>query len=156
MSAVTDKAEVKVPPPLFLIGPLGVGLGLHMAFPLDLTSLGVPQAIGGGVLALLGLAFSLTAAWGLIRRRTDLIHTGATTAVLVNGPFRISRNPIYAGALVTYVGVAVAANSIAALALFPVAFLLMRYAAIGPEERYLEAKFGEEYRGYSSRVRRWL
>ncbi len=155
-TTMNDKAKVKVPPPLFFLTPLAGGLALQMVFPLRFLPAGSLQLAIGVSIAIIGLAFSLIAARTLVRAKTDLMFTKSTTAVVIRGPYQISRNPIYAGASLMYVGVAIALNSLWSLGLFPAAILLILLGAILPEERYLEQKFGREYLTYKSRVRRWL
>jgi protein-S-isoprenylcysteine O-methyltransferase Ste14 len=78
-----------------------------------------------------------------------------TTAIVTEGPYRFTRNPIYLSLAVLYAGLAVMANALWSLLLLAV-MLIIHYAVILPEERYLEQKFGEEYRSYKAKVRRWL
>jgi protein-S-isoprenylcysteine O-methyltransferase Ste14 len=76
--------------------------------------------------------------------------------LVVFGPYRFSRNPDCIGQALICTGIALVMNSMwVLLALFP-ALLLVRYAVIAREERYLESLFGEEYASYRRRVRRWL
>ena len=79
-----------------------------------------------------------------------------TTSVLARGPFRVSRNPIYLQMLVICIGFALHAANPWILLLTPVVAWCLQAFAIVPEEVYLEGKFGEEYRDYKRRVRRWL
>ena len=78
------------------------------------------------------------------------------TALVTEGPYRRSRNPIYLGMALIYLGVVCATASPGALALFPAVILVMEFGVIRREERYLERRFGEPYRSYKSHVRRWL
>ena len=77
-------------------------------------------------------------------------------ALVAEGPFRFSRNPIYVALTLIYCGIGVAADSGWVLGLAVPLLAVMRYGVIAPEERYLEAKFGDAYRDYKGRVRRWL
>ncbi len=63
---------------------------------------------------------------------------------------------MYLGMALVYLGVTLLMNSVWCLLLFPLALLALHLLAIRPEERYLSAKFGEEYRQYTTRVRRWI
>ena len=78
------------------------------------------------------------------------------TALVSCGLYRRSRNPIYIALLVAYAGIGVAADSPAVLVLAIPAIAVVRIGVIAREERYLEAKFGAQYRRYQSAVRRWL
>ena len=79
-----------------------------------------------------------------------------TTALVTTGPFRFSRNPLYVALTLAYLGIAVAAQSLWALALLIVVLIVMQQGVIGREERYLERPFGADYLRYKERVRRWI
>jgi protein-S-isoprenylcysteine O-methyltransferase Ste14 len=79
-----------------------------------------------------------------------------TTKIVTTGAFSISRNPLYLGGVCVLLGISLAFNLP-----WVFIFLLPSIAAchsilIAPEEDYLAAKFGEEYREYTARVYRWL
>jgi protein-S-isoprenylcysteine O-methyltransferase Ste14 len=78
------------------------------------------------------------------------------TALVVTGPYRFSRNPMYVGATLFYIGISFWVNSLWPLLLLPVVLVIMSRGVIAREEAYLERLFGDEYRSYRSRVRRWL
>ncbi len=73
-----------------------------------------------------------------------------------SGPYRFTRNPIYLGMTIIFTGIAIAADSIWVLALLVPVLVIMNIGVIMREERYLEGKFGEDYRQYKASVRRWL
>jgi protein-S-isoprenylcysteine O-methyltransferase Ste14 len=79
-----------------------------------------------------------------------------TTALVTEGPFRYSRNPIYVALTLLYVGVALLINALWILLLVVPAVLVLRYGVIAREEAYLTRKFGDAYRQYTTQVRRWL
>ncbi len=82
--------------------------------------------------------------------------TGASTALVIEGPFRWSRNPMYWGLTLIVLGIAIYVGSVPFL-LVPVAFLLtLNFGFVPWEERRLEETFGDPYRAYRDRVRRWL
>jgi protein-S-isoprenylcysteine O-methyltransferase Ste14 len=135
--------------------PLIVGVLLSAA-DLDPVHLPVSVRIVGWVL--IGL-FAFWNGWALAvmaRHRTGLLPGQSTTTLLERGPFRMSRNPLYLGLIILYLGVALISRSLWAVALLPLAILALRWGAIVPEEHYLRSTFGAEYRAYQDRVRRWL
>lgn len=79
-----------------------------------------------------------------------------STAIVTDGIYGFTRNPMYLAMTLVYVAMSLAVDSIVALLLLPLVLLAIRHAVIGREERYLEAKFGDEYRHYKASVRRWL
>jgi len=112
-------------------------------------AVGMPFIVVGAILATLAVAT-------LIRAKTDLAFTRPTTAIVMHGPFRLSRNPIYLAGTLLFVGAALAVNTLWLLALLPIVILLIIFGAVIPEERFLERKFEDEYSEYRSRVRRFL
>ena len=109
--------------------------------------------------AVLTLLCAIVFVWGLVsleRKKTSIDPYTPTRAIVTNGPYRISRNPLYVSMVLGYLGAAVWTAAPATLVLLPVALLVLHYGVIAREERYLEAKFGDEYREYKRRVRRWL
>ena len=96
-------------------------------------------------------------AFRLMRKAgTNVDPTQPTTALVVKGPFQLTRNPLYLSLTLIYSGIAMLMNALWAMLILPFVLLVMRLGVIDREERYLERKFGEEYRQYKARVRRWL
>ncbi|MFQ5468202.1 MAG: methyltransferase family protein [Kiloniellaceae bacterium] len=111
--------------------------------------------MGGGLIA---AGFAL-AAWAIrtFRAAGTNVETGKpATTVVEAGPYRYSRNPIYVGLSAIMVGIGVALDNVWIVGLLVPVLAIMRVGVIGREERYLEGKFGDAYRGYRARVRRWL
>ena len=142
--------------PPFAIGvPLLVGW-LATRFwgdPVDLGGWRIPL---GWALTLFFVGWNGWALWLFGRHQTGLLPGQAATAIIEEGPFRVSRNPLYLGLLALYLGLALLAPTVWGLVLFPAAVLLILYGAIRPEERYLHERFGARYDDYARRVRRWL
>jgi protein-S-isoprenylcysteine O-methyltransferase Ste14 len=132
-----------------------VGVALEIAFPVSALPLGL--ALAGGLLgAAVFLALNSSAITLFRRARTNVIPFRPTTAIVTSGPYRFTRNPMYVGMAALYAGFALAFGVIWALAILPAVLLFIDRYVIAREERYLERKFGEEYRGYKQRVRRWI
>ena len=103
-----------------------------------------------------GLIMGLLAA-GLFRRAgTDVKPWRTSTALVTDGPYRWTRNPMYLGMTLVYLGLALAADSLVAVLLLIPVVVIIQTQVIAREERYLEGKFGDEFRAYKARVRRWL
>ena len=153
-----DTAGVITHPPLVYLA--GLLLGYLADRLLGLPALPESDASGG---LWLGLAFGLSGllliAWAggwFIGAGTPLPPHRPTTALVTEGPYRRSRNPIYLGMALIYLGVVCATASLGILLFFPAVILVMEFGVIRREERYLERKFGQPYRDYKGRVRRWL
>jgi protein-S-isoprenylcysteine O-methyltransferase Ste14 len=142
-------------PPVCVGGPLVLGLLVSSALEDPLRG-SRATTTAGLLLVVLFAAWNGWALWTMARHRTALLPGGATTTVISTGPFAWSRNPLYVGLLVLSAGLALLAASAWALVALPVAWALLRWGAVLPEERYLSDKFGSEYAGYLARVRRWV
>jgi protein-S-isoprenylcysteine O-methyltransferase Ste14 len=79
-----------------------------------------------------------------------------TTALVVEGPYRFTRNPLYVGMTLLNGGISARTNAFWAILLLPFVLIVMRRGVIAREERYLERLFGEEYLRYKARVGRWI
>lgn len=153
--APRDAPGVIAPPPLIYGGFLALGAALEWLWPTDL--LPAPLRLGAGGAAI--LAALAIAAWaiGQFRRAgTNLDVRKPVTALVISGPFRYSRNPIYLALTLLYLGIGVAADSAWVLALVVPALLVMQLGVVRREERYLSRKFGQKYLTYMGAVRRWL
>ncbi|EMS97418.1 isoprenylcysteine carboxyl methyltransferase [Agrobacterium tumefaciens str. Cherry 2E-2-2] len=96
-------------------------------------------------------------AGGLFRRLgTNIPPSQPTTLIATTGPYRWTRNPMYLGMALIYAGLAIGFDGPIAFALLPLVLIAIQTQVIVREERYLEAKFGDEYRRYKAEVRRWL
>ena len=92
----------------------------------------------------------------LRRHRTTILPHAGASALVTEGPFGLSRNPIYVGNLLLIVGVGLAAGRPWFVLLSPALALALRELAIVREERHLAARFGAAWRAYAARVRRWV
>lgn len=153
-----DPPPVAIHPPVLYGGAFVIGVALEWLMPLA-PRLAWPDGLRQGaasVLIVFGLCFALWAAWLFHRAGTGIPTWQAARRLVMKGPYAISRNPMYLGVTAAYAGLALAlANAWALLLLLPVLAVMDRLV-IAREEPYLEARFGEAYRAYSRRVRRWI
>lgn len=150
-----DNAGVTVPPPLLYAGPLVVGLILHRRFPVKFLPRRVALPLGGVCVALAVLLVR-SAVPAMRRANTSLNPSSPVTALVTEGAFRLTRNPLYVALTLFYAGVALMVNALWAMLLLPFILIAVRIGVIEREERYLERKFGEQYLRYKARVRRWI
>ena len=90
------------------------------------------------------------------RHRTPVNPARRAEALVTDGSYRFTRNPMYVGMACAYAGAALAAGALWSLALLPGVLLLIDRAIIPREERHLAERFAEDYDRYRRRVRRWL
>jgi len=150
-----DHSGVGIPPPFLYAIPLAAGLLLHRAHPIILMPRGVAVPLGV-LLIVLSLALLASAMISFRRARTSPIPIKPTTAIVETGPYRLTRNPMYVGLALLYLGITLWVDSLWPVLFLPIALFMIQRFVIAREERYLEAKFGDQYRGYKERVRRWL
>ena len=122
-------------------GPLSGGMLLHLV--------GAPMLVIGSLI----IIFSKQA----LKEQNQPSEPGmATTTIVESGMYSYSRNPLYTGLTLCYCGLSLAIDNGWLLVLLPFTLIAVQLILIAPEERYLEAKFGDEYRAYKKRVRRWV
>ena len=152
-----DSPGVRIPPPVLYIAAFLIGLALQARFPLPF--LAQPVALGvGGVLAAVGALCIVTSIPAMLRGHGTLNIARPSTAlvIVISGPYRYSRNPMYLGLALLFTGVAVLLAITWALLFVLPLVLYTQTRVIMPEERYLQRTFGDTYRAYCSQVRRWL
>lgn len=157
-AAPNAHAGVIAPPPAIYFGFLLLGWVLdtyvvHLAFPFDLT---LPVKIIAVALILGGLALEMWAGGLFKKAGTNVVPWSPSTALVESGPYRFSRNPMYVGFTLVYLGLSLGLQSPAAMILLIPCLALMTWGVILREERYLAARFGQPYADYKDRVRRWL
>lgn len=145
---------VIIPPPLWAVIFLvmawlaGEALGLEPVFK--------SRAVGFAIF-LAGFIISASGRYEFARAGTEVIPASSKNSHLVtSGIFRFTRNPMYLGILIATVGIAMTIGTLAAYAAPVVFFLFVNAVSIPYEETKMERQFGEDYRAYKARVRRWL
>ena len=155
-SARPRSAGIIAPPPVLYLGALVIAFVIHVVFPQRISAPAhIPQWLGLLLLVLSGFL----ARWSFVTMRrvgTTANPREPSTALAINGPFRLSRNPIYLAMTGMYLGVSFFANSWWPLVLLVPLLLVMHWGVVLREERYLTTQFGQAYLEYKSKVRRWL
>jgi protein-S-isoprenylcysteine O-methyltransferase Ste14 len=156
-SGARDVAGVIALPPFIYLGFLVAATVLEAIAPLALFSayanvrfvVGALLVLGGFVMIGLGTRRFVAAG-------TNIPPNLPTTALVVDGIYGWTRNPLYLGSTLVYVGLSVAAGSLWAILLLVPLLWMMNVGVIAREQQYLERKFGDAYRDYKARVRRWV
>ena len=149
--------EVKIPPPAVAALIAAAMWGISALAP----SIELPALVRVGAAVLFVLTGAVFSIWGIVafriaRTTINPMQPETTTTLVCSGVYKLTRNPMYVGLLFVLVAWTIFLSSAWAL-LGPLAFVAyMNRFQIGPEERALSARFGAEYAGYKSKVRRWL
>jgi protein-S-isoprenylcysteine O-methyltransferase Ste14 len=157
-TAGVDNSGVRIFPPAVYVGGLIIGYAIQWLWPFPIA----PDAwsllirIVGVVVLASGVWLVLSAASLFGRLGTPPNPTQPTTALATDGPYRFTRNPMYFGMGLMLAGFALVGNALWPLIALVPAVGIIRMQVIDREERYLEAKFGNEYRQFKARVRRWI
>ena len=146
---------IVIPPPLYYAAGLAGGMAINVVLALPLGGRRA-TAVAGAVVAALGLALAFAGVAAVVRHRTTIVPHHPVTTLLTGGAYRLSRNPMYTGLAIAYLGLALLFGSWWPLALWPLMIVAVRQLVIRPEEQYLTQRFGQTYTDYQSRVRRWL
>ena len=155
MTTGADHAGVIVRPPLLYAAALLAMLTLRWFWPLPMLEGAMGIWVGVPVL-LLGVAIVIPGRRALEAAGTNVNPSRPATAIVTAGPYRFSRNPLYVGLTLLYCGLALAFNTWWGIVLLAPVLIVMHSGVVLREERYLERKFGDTYRQYRSRVRRYL
>lgn len=153
-----DRAQTAFEPPLLVLVGLVLGFGLSWLLPFRMWPIGTNRilVVAGVAIVVAGFAWLTWSALTMTRGGSSLPVHRPTAQLVIRGPYRWSRNPIYAGMVLAFLGLGLARSSWWFVALAVAVALLLRWGVILREEAYLERKFGDEYREYAKRVRRWL
>lgn len=154
--ATPDNAGVKLPPPLIYVIPLALAwwLGRHWPLPFSDTTTGAP-AVGWALVAL-GALCTFPAALTFLAAKTAIVPVRPATTLVTSGLYRVTRNPMYLGFTIAYVGATLLLWNWWVVIFLPLVLWAMHALVIFREERYLDARFGQAYRDYRGRVRRWI
>lgn len=151
--------NVLIPPPLLFAMPLLTGFIVQHFVPIRIVHGLYPERIirlvGWAEIAI-ALALNGWAIATFNRLRTSVIPRRRARTLAYEGPYKLTRNPMYLGFTVLYLGITFIANAFWPLLFLPEAIALTYLFAIRREEAYLTREFGDSYREYCSKVRRWI
>ncbi len=145
---------VTIPPPVwalfFVLSAASIGAAMGLGAPLRTPLAGWP-------LLVLGFAIAASGRLAFAKARTE-IHPASkvNSALVINGPFQYSRNPMYLGILIAMLGIAFLIGTVPAFIAVLVFFLFVNFISIPFEEVKMERQFGDDFRAYKARVRRWI
>lgn len=156
--AGNDNPRVIAFPPLIWAVTVFISLVVHFfvgGVPMSL----LPRAISLGigiVLFTIAPLLAIPAMWLMKAAGTNVHPSEPTTTIVRGGPYRFTRNPMYLALTLLQIGVAFVLNDAITFLFAAALALTLHFGVILREERYLEAKFGEEYLALKRSVRRWI
>ena len=149
---------MRIPVPWVFLLAYYLGLLLGRLFPQIHPIPPLPPGAANGGYALLVVG-SVAMAWPLVlffRKHTTTKPGMRSKVLVVEGPYKLSRNPMYVGLVVFYLGAMVARDEMAPLATLALTVAYLQWIVIPVEEKKLSEAFGRAYAGYRARVGRWL
>jgi protein-S-isoprenylcysteine O-methyltransferase Ste14 len=149
---------VQFPPPTLFAIPFAIAWlldGTVRALPMPAVPPPVMRTVGA-VVMILGLSLAIWGVAAFRRAMTAIFPNQPANELVTDGPYRFSRNPMYTGFTLLYVGGALAINSLWPFVLLPIVLALLFFLVIRREEAYLADAFGEQYAAYRRHVRRWV
>jgi protein-S-isoprenylcysteine O-methyltransferase Ste14 len=149
---------MRVPVPWVFILVYLAGVGVQHLLPIVIRSPDLASIIrvAGFVLVGVGIAVAFSA-MGIFRKsKTTTVPHETPTTLVISGPYRFTRNPMYVGLTLIYLGVAGTRNEIWPVIVLPLLLAYVNFLVIPVEEKNLRGVFGDEYQKYGERVGRWL
>ncbi len=152
-----DTPNVVIFPPLIPLSVLVVGVVLNFLMPLGLLAhvLFLVRIVVGAIAFVIGIGMVIGANRLFQRIGTNARPSKPTMALATSGMFTWTRNPMYVGGSLALLGIAIGFALDWVILLLVVSLPLVHYGIILREERYLERKFGDEYRRYQTKVPRY-
>jgi protein-S-isoprenylcysteine O-methyltransferase Ste14 len=155
MELKKDHALVVINPFVVYIGLAIIASLLQLVIPLTIVPAGLAKGLAG-VFILLNLAFGLPAIRGMLQAKTSPNPKRPSTTLVLTGVYLRTRNPMYVGLTLIFVGILTFFQNGWGFVLTPVLVWLITIWVIIPEEKYLAEKFGLKYLDYKASVRRWI
>ena len=149
---------MRVPPPWAFILMYLAGVALQRVLPMGIRSPELTWIIrvAGFVFVVAGIAFAASALGIFRKAKTTTVPFATPSTLVISGPYRFTRNPMYVGLTLIYLGVAGTRNEIWPVVLLPLLLAYINFLVIPVEEKNLRGVFGDTYKAYGTRVRRWL
>jgi protein-S-isoprenylcysteine O-methyltransferase Ste14 len=148
-----DNPGVIAPPPLIYAGAILIALLLHWLAPLRIFG----RAFWPGLaLVIVGVALAIWGRNALVSAGTNVNPYRPSTAIVDSGPYRFTRNPLYVSLTLMYVGLTLVFDTWWGFIVLAPLLVVIHVGVVRREERYLENKFGDGYRRYRKRVRRYV
>ena len=152
-----DNPGVYIPPPLIYVVVFLAAVFIQKKISIDDSIFHLQIAKIAGILFLIvSLFFMVTSLRQFFISKNTLIPIKPASSLQTNGIYSITRNPMYVGLALVYLGISCFVGNWWNIILFPLLLLIVQEYIIKREEKYLVRRFGQEYVVYKTKVRRWL
>jgi len=157
MKSATDNPGVVIPPPLFYVAAFLLSMLLQKFIPINAAAFdSTALEVAGIAIVAISLVFSVPALVQFAKTKNTIVPIKPANSLQTVGIYSITRNPMYLGLLLLYAGLALLTGNWWTLILIPLLLLIVTQKIIKPEERYLLREFGDPYKLYVEKVRRWI
>ncbi|MEO8085421.1 MAG: isoprenylcysteine carboxylmethyltransferase family protein [Bacteroidota bacterium] len=160
MKKQIDKSKgpgVYIPPPLFYVLTFIAAIFIQKRIPLDDSFFHLNLVkIAGVILLIVSIFFLVRSLRQFFLTKNTLILIKPATSLQTTGIYGITRNPMYVGLGIVYLGITAFIGNWWNIIFFPFLILIIQEYIIKREENYLEIEFREQYEAYKKKVRRWL
>jgi protein-S-isoprenylcysteine O-methyltransferase Ste14 len=149
---------MRVPVPWVFILVYLAGVTLQQFLPIVIPSPDLAGIIrvAGFVFVGVGIAVAFSAVGIFRKTKTTTVPHETPSTLVISGPYRFTRNPMYVGLTLIYLGVAGTRNETWPVILLPLLLAYINFLVIPVEEKNLHGVFGDDYQKYGARVGRWL
>jgi protein-S-isoprenylcysteine O-methyltransferase Ste14 len=157
MQNQNDSPGVYIPPPLIYVAIFLAALFVQKEVPIHdaLFHLQIARVVGVTLLVI-ALFFIATSMQKFVKSKNTLMLIRPASSLQTSGIYHVSRNPMYLGLAIVYLGLTCLLGNWWHIILFPILLMIIQGYIISREEKYLMRRFGQEYVNYRSKVRRWL
>jgi protein-S-isoprenylcysteine O-methyltransferase Ste14 len=145
----------RIQPPVYLLLAIIAMFGLHWLLPVA-QLVHYPWTLLGLIPVVIGFLIGMAGSVKFRQVGTTIVPGQVSSTLVTGGVFGFSRNPIYLGMLLALAGIWLLLGSLSPVVMVPLFWLALNQTIIPLEERMLTERFGDEYRAYQRRVRRWL
>lgn len=141
-------------PPFYFFSVIGLSIAFYFLLP-EFNWVAFPYNLIG-IILFIGGSYLLNASSGLFNQKQTTFYLEEPSVFVMSGFYKISRNPMYLGALVLIMGLAILLGNLLSLLTPLLFFIFINYLCIPPEEKIMQQTFGQDYLDYKQSVRRWL
>ncbi len=150
-----DRPKVPLPAPIYMAFFVMGGVLLNKIWPMAIHYGAIQVAVGWGLI-LLASALLLWCFQLFLLNRTTIMPRNPVNSLVIKGPYRFSRNPMYLSLVLIHLGIGIATGNLWQAPTLALSVLAIRRCVIAPEEQYMNTRFADAYQDYCLKVPRWF